>query len=78
MAHEILDCNTLKPYSSEENINQCHQAKAFKEKSIAIENLFSPKEFFDVGAMRSVSQTAGNQISTFPKISYNIMVLPKD
>ena len=78
MAHEILDCNGLNFNSSEENINQCPQAKAFGGDSIIIENLFSPKDFFEVAFMISVSQTAGNQLSTFPKIRYNIMVLPED
>ena len=78
MAHAIFDCNTLTPSDSKENINQCHQAKAFEEDSIIIENLFSLKDFFEITFMRSLSQTSENQLSTFPKISYNIMVLPED
>ena len=78
MAHVILDCNTLHPSDSKENIDQCHQAQTFREDSIIIEDLSSPKDFFEIIFIRSLSQTAENQLSTFPKISYNIMVLPEE
>ena len=77
-AHEILDCNNLGSMSSIENLEQCNQIRSSEIHSVNIEDLFQQGEFFSITSAISASQTAGNQLSTFPKIQYNIMVLPWD
>ena len=74
-AHEILDCNNLSSISSIENLEQCNQIKSPEIHSVSIEDLFRQGDFFSITSAISASQTAGNQLLTFPKIQYNIMVL---
>ena len=78
VAHEILDCNELGSLSSRENMKQCYQTKAFGWDSAVVENLFVPGDFFEITSVMSFSQTAGIQLSTFPKINYNIMIFPEN
>lgn len=78
MAHEILDCDNFKSYSSTENARQCRQFRNSRLNSVTVENLFQSGNFFSVTSVVSSSQTAGNQLLTFPKINYNIMILSKN
>ena len=79
-AHEIMDCNDPLIYytSSKKNREQCSQFKVSGNRSVIIQNLFQPEDFFSVISFVSLSQTAVFRLSTNPKIKYNIMILSKD
>lgn len=77
-AHEILDCNSLDSMNSTENREQCNQLKTSAVPLVNIEDIFQTGNFFSIASVVSTSQTAGNQLLTFPKIQCNIMVLSQD